>query len=221
MRYRRPKDYKQKLQEYQDYFFTEKDKIQFQKIFPDSNSPNMYLEIGMGRGDFITKMAARFPEHVYIGIEKQAPLLLAAAQKIKLQNLTNVKLMNLDATHLLDCFEQDSIHGIYLNFSDPWLKNRYHKRRLTHSINLEKYEQVLINAGTLHFKTDNLELFQFSIEHLNESKFRIVREIRDLYNLDNIQNVDPADLIFVQTEYEKKFVQANKPIYAVDCILDK
>lgn len=215
MRYRRPQNYKEKLDNYK------KDEIIIEKYSENlfKNQNELHLEIGMGRGDFITEHARRHPNFNYIGIEKQAPLLIAASQKIEEGQIENLKLMSFDARNIQEIFGNDCIDGIYLNFSDPWSKQRYAKRRLTHCKMLQKYECILKNGSFLKFKTDNKDLFDFSLEEIKSSKFVLLEANYNLYeNADESQRTDPR---YIQTEYEKKFVNQGKTIYYLECALNK
>lgn len=214
MRYRRPQNYKEKLDNYkQEGIIIDKPEK------PIVHLEDTYLEIGMGRGNFIAEHAKRFPHKNYIGIEKQAPLLISASQKIDEMQLDNLKLMSFDAKIIEEVFAQNTISGIYLNFSDPWAKQRYAKRRLTHTIMLEKYARILKNDAMLIFKTDNRELFDFSIDEIKKSSFRLIHVDDDLYgkNWEREEN-HPK---FIQTEYEKKFRELGKTIYYLECQLNK
>lgn len=163
----------------------------------DNNNP-IHLEIGMGKGDFIVQNAIKNPHINYIGIEKFSTVLIKALDKVEKNNLTNVKLMNVDANDLLDYFKQHSIDVIYLNFSDPWPKKRHYKRRLTYKSFLEIYEQLLNTDGYLQFKTDNQLLFESSLISMNNYGCIFEEISLDLHN-------SPLDKDNIKTEYERKF----------------
>lgn len=210
MRYRRPKDYEQKLRNLIDkgILCTE-----FK-----ANDKDLYVEIGMGRGDFLTEYAQRFGEHFYLGIEKQAPLLILAGQKVEEKNLSNVRLMSFDAGKIDEILPAESVSKVFLNFSDPWSKQRYSKRRLTHLQMLQKYAKISKPQASLAIKTDNLDFFEFSISQIRRSDYRIIREIRDIYSKENQQTLSSDEPIFIQTEYEKKFISLKKAIFSLECI---
>ena len=176
-----------------------------EKIFKNKN--NIHIEIGIGRGNFIINSAKQNPNVNYIGIEKFDSVLLRALEKIINIPLANLKFLRFDATGVLEIFDTAEIDKIYLNFSDPWDKNIYKRRRLTHSIFLEKYEKILKDGGILQFKTDNREFFEFSIREFNNFGLHI-----DEINL-NLHENEPSWNI--RTEYEEKFADAGKNIYFI------
>ncbi len=210
MRYRRPKDYEQKLRDLIDKG------ILCTEFEPDDS--DLYVEIGMGRGDFLTEYAQRFGENSYLGIEKQAPLLILAGQKVEEKNLSNVRLMSFDAGKIDGILPAGSVSKIFLNFSDPWSKQRYSKRRLTHLQMLQKYAKISKPQASLAIKTDNLDFFEFSISQIKQSDYRIVREIRDIYSKENQRILSSDEPIYIQTEYEKKFISLKKAIFSLECI---
>ena len=213
MRYRRPQNYKEKLEDYQ------KKNIIVQKDQVGKEEGELYLEIGMGRGNFIVEHARRFPQRTYIGIEKQAPLLISASSKVEAMDLKNLKLMSFDANNIDEIFAEDQVSGIYLNFSDPWSKQRYAKRRLTHRLMLEKYAMIMRDQALLVFKTDNEDLFYFSMEEIKQSPFELTNWELDLYQ-GKSEGLEEEPK-FIQTEYEKKFINLGRTIYYLECKLNK
>ena len=115
---------------------------------------DLYLEIGCGKGTFVTELAKRHPENFYVAIEVVPDVIMLAMEKAKSQELPNVKFVCFDANDICDVFEEGELDGLYLNFSDPWPKTRHHKRRLTYIAFLEKYRVVLKNGGRIFFKID-------------------------------------------------------------------
>ncbi|MGL4522091.1 MAG: tRNA (guanosine(46)-N7)-methyltransferase TrmB [Bacilli bacterium] len=170
-----------------------------------ANKAPIYLEIGTGRGGFIVEMAKRNPEINFIGIEKFTSVIVDVVAKIKEEGVTNVLLLNEDATNLLDFFEPNEIHQLFLNFSDPWPKDRHAKRRLTHENFLKQYEVVLVPDGVLQFKTDNRELFEFSLVSFSGYGAPLEEVQLDLHKVCDESNV--------MTEYEAKFSAKGNPIY--------
>lgn len=171
------------------------------------NLSNVYLEIGSGKGDFILKMAEKFPQCTFIGVEKNVTCAGISAKKIVESGLTNIKLLWIDAINLLPLFQDESISYIFLNFSDPWPKRRHHKRRLTSEIFLNEYYRVLAKGGKLIFKTDNIDLFNDSLEYFTEN---------NLFTLVNKTNNYLGDDEFdAQTEYEEYFRKEGTPINRV------
>ena len=188
------------------YIISELEMVDKKKLFNNSNP--LHVEIGMGKGKFIVEMAKLNPNINYIGIEKYSSVILQATKKLEELELPNLKLMNADATNLLDLFKEKSIDLIYLNFSDPWPKKRQAKRRLTHENFLKLYDKLLKKNGEIHFKTDNRGLFEFSLESFNNYGFKLKRINLDLHNSE-------LDFINIQTEFEEKY-GVNSPIYRLE-----
>ena len=176
------------------------------KSFLRSNSP-IHLEIGMGKGQFLMRLAALHPENQYIGVERYTSVLLRAVQKMDELQLQNVHFICEDAADLPEIFAPSEIDLIYLNFSDPWPKDRHAKRRLTSHQFLERYDQFLSPTGRLEFKTDNQDLFTFSMEEIEQSDiWHLDAWTRDLYH-NIIMNEGN-----IMTEYEEKFSSLGNPI---------
>jgi len=142
---------------------------------------DLFLEIGCGKGTFITELAKRNPDKFYIAIEVVPDVIMLAMEKAKKEELKNVKFVCFDANDICDVFENDELCGLYLNFSDPWPKTRHHKRRLTYIGFLEKYRQVIRNGGKIFFKTDNRPLFDFSLTQFMEAKIPLSQVCTDLH----------------------------------------
>lgn len=172
------------------------------KSFFDNNNP-IYIEIGMGKGDFIIENAIRYPEINFIGIEKYDSVLVRAIEKLP-EGISNLKLIRMDAKEIDEVFDKE-VDRLYLNFSDPWPKDRHYKRRLTSYVFLEKYDGIFINEKSIHQKTDNRLLFEFSLKSLVENGYKLEDISLDLHN-DNRENI-------IMSEYEKKFVAKNNVIY--------
>ena len=188
------------------YVITEPEKLKGIWHSRFNNNNPIHLEIGAGKGQFIMELAHRNPNVNYIGIEKYSSVLLRALEKRGESELDNLYFIRFDAEYLNTIFAEDEIDRIYLNFSDPWPKDRHVKRRLTSRNFLSKYEKCLKKDGELIFKTDNRSLFDFSLGELEAAKWTI----KDIsYDLHNSQYV--ADNIM--TEYEERFVSENKPIH--------
>jgi tRNA (guanine-N7-)-methyltransferase len=176
-----------------------------EKVFGNKNP--IHIEIGIGRGNFITQTARENPNVNYVGIEKFDSVLLRTLEKVTENPPKNLKLLRFDATEILKIFAENEIQKIYLNFSDPWDKNAYKSRRLTHKYFLDKYKKILTEFGILQFKTDNRELFEFSICEINNFGLRISEINLDLH--DNEPNWN------IRTEYEERFIKLGKKIYFV------
>ena len=167
----------------------------WQHLF-NNNNP-IYIEIGMGKGDFIIENALKYPDINFIGIEKFDSVIVRAIQKSNALELANLKLIRMDATEIDEVFNKE-ITKIYLNFSDPWPKERHAKRRLTSPIFLAKYDSIFKSIPNITMKTDNNNLFEYSLESLTDYGYKMLYITRDLYKEDISENI--------ATEYEKKFV---------------
>lgn len=171
------------------------------------NDHPIHIEIGMGKGRFIMDLARLNPNINYIGIERYTSVLLRAVQKIEENPLPNVRFLCEDAANLPDIFAAEEVKRIYLNFSDPWPKDRHARRRLTSSEFLARYDQFLAKDGRLEFKTDNVGLFDFSLEEINNS---------DVWHIDvhtyDLHEDPMLNFGNVMTEYEEKFSSKGNPI---------
>jgi len=172
----------------------------WKEIFNNEN--HVFVEIGMGKGDFIIQNAINFPDINFIGIEKFDSVLVRAIQKVEELEITNLKLIRMDATRIDEVFDKE-VDKVYLNFSDPWPKDRHSKRRLTSHVFLEKYDKIFKNDKIIEMKTDNVDLFNFSLESLKEYGYDIEYITTDLHN-ENVFNI--------MTEYEKRFSKLNVKI---------
>lgn len=171
------------------------------------NSNPIHIEVGMGKGRFIMDLAALNPDINYIGIERYTSVLLRAVQKMEENPLPNVHFLCIDAATLPEIFGKGEVERIYLNFSDPWPKDRHARRRLTSHEFLDRYDQFLSTDGRIEFKTDNQDLFTFSLQEIEESDvWHLDASTRDLHN-DAILNESN-----VMTEYEEKFSSLGNPI---------
>lgn len=180
-------------------------KGKWRSVFENDNP--LHIEIGMGKGRFIMDLAALNPDINYIGIERYTSVLLRAVQKIEENPLPNVRFLCEDAAILPEVFEKDEVDRIYLNFSDPWPKDRHARRRLTSRQFLERYDKFLAKDGRIEFKTDNQDLFTFSLEEIEESPiWKLDASTRDLHNDLSLNEGN------VMTEYEEKFSSKGNPI---------
>ena len=169
-----------------------------------------YLEIGAGKGQFLALMANNNPNITFIGVERNTTCAGFTAKKLVEQEIKNAKLVYANAEMVLPNIESDSVEGLFLNFSDPWPKKRHAKRRLTSNSFLLEYYRILKKGAKLIFKTDNYDLFTYSIEMINESPFKLVEAN---YSYDGKDSFDAI------TEYEEDFRKENQPIYRL--ILEK
>lgn len=182
--------------------FSQKGK--WQEQFGNKNP--IHIEIGMGKGKFLHEMAARNPEINYIGIEKYSSVLLRAIQKMEQEPLNNLLFIRMDAEDIEEVFDRQEIDKIYLNFSDPWPKDRHAKRRLPSREFLKRYDSFLKKDGTLEFKTDNRALFDFAVEELPFAGWEATDITYDLHHNDKMAEGN------VMTEYEEKFSAMGNPI---------
>ena len=172
--------------------------------FFENNHP-IHIEIGMGKGRFLMDLAALHPEINYIGIERYTSVLLRAVQKMDTLQLPNVHFLCEDAAKLPEIFAPEEVDRIYLNFSDPWPKDRHAKRRLTSPVFMSVYDKILAPRGVVEFKTDNRGLFEYSLESIPDAGWEITEYTFDLHN-------SPMAEGNVMTEYEMKFASEGKPI---------
>ena len=167
------------------------------KMFGNENP--IHIEIGMGKGKFIHTMAREHPGINYVGIEKYSSVLLRALQKMEKEELPNLKFLRMDAEDIVKVFGPGEVDRIYLNFSDPWPKDRHAKRRLPSRQFLERYGQILKQDGQLEFKTDNRDLFAYSLESVEQSGWKLLGSTFDLHKDPELCREN------VMTEYEQKF----------------
>ena len=182
----------------------EEHKGAWKKLFKNSNP--IHIEIGMGKGKFITELAKKNPEINYIGIEKYSSVLVRALEKRKELESDNLLFLRMEAEHICDVFDMNEIDRIYLNFSDPWPKERHEKRRLTSKEFLARYNMFLKKDGHVEFKTDNRDLFDFSLEQAELASWK-VKDVT--FHLHNSKYAEGN----VMTEYEEKFSKEGKPIH--------
>ena len=175
----------------------ELNKGKWKEIFGNDNP--IRIEIGMGKGKFITTLAQQNPDINYIGIEKFSSVLIRAIEKMEELEITNLKFIRMDAEKIEDTFNKEEIDKIYLNFSDPWPKDRHAKRRLTSKEFFKRYDNILKKDGVVEFKTDNNDLFDFSLEQIPEAGWNIVEYTRDLHNNEKMNEGN------IMTEYEERF----------------
>ena len=174
-----------------------------------NNNP-IHIEIGSGKGQFVSGMARQNPNINYIGIEIQESVLVVALEKALSADVPNLQLLHVNGGQVTDYFEDGEVDQIYLNFSDPWPKKRHAKRRLTHESFLVGYEKVLPPFGELHFKTDNRGLFEYSLASFSQFGLVLKQVWLDLHQVEFPGNV--------MTEYEEKFSAKGHPIYRVEVI---
>jgi len=168
------------------------------------NLKDFYLEIGSGKGDFLLKMAQKNPDYYFVGVEKSVTCAGFVCKKLVENEIKNAKIVIDDVARYFINFQDKSIKVIFLNFSDPWPKKRHHKRRLTSDSFLKEYERILKDDGKIIFKTDNEELFNFSIETFENNGFKIISKTNNYLGDDDFDAC---------TEYEARFREKNMPIH--------
>ena len=170
------------------------------------NDRPIHIEIGMGKGQFIHTMAKEHPDINYVGIEKYSSVLLRAIQKMEKEELPNLKFLRMDAEDIARVFGAEEVDRIYLNFSDPWPKDRHAKRRLPSRQFLTRYDIILKKEGQIEFKTDNRELFDFAVEELEPAGWEALILTYDLHGDETLMQGN------VMTEYEERFSAMGNPI---------
>jgi len=181
-------------------------KGKWSELFGNENP--IHIEIGCGKGNFVTGMARMYPDINFIAIEKVEDVIVMAMEKVSAAELDNVLFMDMDAEKIEEFFEYGEIKRIYLNFSDPWKKKKQAKRRLTHKNFLDKYKKVLKEGDYIFFKTDNKALFEFSLNSFTQENYKLSNITLDLHNSDFEGNV--------MTEYEQRFSEMGMPIYRLE-----
>ena len=174
------------------------------------NDNPIHLEIGCGKGAFITGMAKKYPNINFLAVEKVEDVIVMAMEKAVESELKNVYFIDINAEELTDIFAEGEIERIYLNFSDPWKKKKQAKRRLTHKNFLDRYKRILKPGGYIWFKTDNKDMFEFSLNSFAEENFKLENITFDLHSSDFKDNV--------MTEYERRFSEVGMPIYRLEAV---
>jgi len=191
----------------------EQHKGKWQDVFGNANP--IQMEVGMGKGKFISTMARQHPEINFIGVEVIEEVLLDAVKRMnRAEGIPeNLRLVWINASLLEDLFLPGEVDRIFLNFSDPWPKTRHAKRRLTHKGFLDQYAAILKSEGQVHFKTDNQGLFEFSLNEFSACGWRLQNIQLDMY-----QKLPEGN---VATEYETKFHNQGMPIYRLEAVKPK
>ena len=207
MRVRKRKGAEEHLANHPQYVILEPEaaKGKWHELFGNDNP--IHIEVGSGKGAFITGMAQQNPDINYIGIDIQLSVLSYALDKVLASGAENVKLLRVDGSALTNYFEDGEVDMMYLNFSDPWPKDRHAKRRLPSREFLARYDQFLVKGGRLEFKTDNKELFDFALEELEPAGWKAEAVTRDLHHDEKLCAGN------IMTEYEEKFSAQGNPIY--------
>ena len=177
----------------------------WRKIFGNDNP--IRIEIGMGKGRFIMDLARMNPDINYVGIEKYSSVLLRGIQKLEADPLANLYFIRMEAEEITEVFEREEVDRIYLNFSDPWPKDRHAKRRLPSREFLHRYDEILKKDGVIEFKTDNEDLFRFALKELEPAGWRLNQVTEDLHHDAEMMQGN------VMTEYEERFSSMGNQIY--------
>lgn len=196
---------KEKIEQHPQYIVANPEfyKGKWDEVF--NNNQPLHIEVGTGKGRFITEMAKANPNINYIGIEKYDSVIVLALDLLIEADLPNLRLLNINANDLGKYFEKSDVDRVYLNFSDPWPKVRHEKRRLTYKDYLKLYEDILVDKGEIHFKTDNQGLFEYSLKSFSEYGLLLTFLSLDLHKSDFEGNI--------MTEYEQKFSEMGNRIY--------
>lgn len=182
-------------------------RTRWNELFENDNP--LHIEVGTGKGQFVTGMALANPEINYIGIELFDSVMAKACEKVlDAGSPRNLRLLRVNGADLEKYFAKNDVDCLYLNFSDPWPKARHAKRRLTHETFLSLYENVLVDNGEIHFKTDNRGLFEYSLISMTDYGMKLKLVSLDLHADEPVGNV--------MTEYEEKFSSKGQPIYRVE-----
>ncbi len=184
-------------------------KGKWSEVFGNNNE--IYLELGCGRGEFTAKNAIQNPDKNYIAIDLKDEVLVCTLRNVLKMEISNVRIIPLQIAFIEEIFSENEISRIYINFCNPWPKDRHNKRRLTHTKFLEKYKQFIRENTEIWFKTDNIDLFDDSMEYLQSSNFEINYYTYDLHNSSFKENVT--------TEYENKFAKLGMKIMFVKATL--
>ncbi len=208
MRMRKKKHCAERLEKCESLWIKEPENYKGKWNVVFSNDNPIHIEIGCGKGKFITETALKNPDVNYIAIDVVPDVLVIALEKATALGLSNVRFIIADAGKLEDYFVPYEISRIYLNFSDPWKKNKQAKRRLTHKNFLDIYKKLLRNGDFIFFKTDNKALFEFSLNSFAAENFKMQNITFDLHNSAFEGNI--------MTEYETRFAEQGMPIYRVE-----
>lgn len=208
MRVRKRKGAQEHLENNPHYVILEPEaaKGRWSEVF--GNDHPIHIEVGSGKGAFITGMALKKPEINYIGIDIQLSVLSYALDKVLASQAPNVRLLRVDGSSLTNYFDAGEVDMMYLNFSDPWPKSRHEKRRLTYKSFLDTYKQILPENGEIHFKTDNRGLFEYSLASFSQYGMTLKQVWLDLHASDYPDNV--------MTEYEARFAKKGQVIYRLE-----
>lgn len=211
MRMRKKKNCGARMEKCSSVWIQEPEKFRghWREVFGNDNP--IHIEIGCGKGSFIVGMAKMYPDINFVAVEKVEDVIVMAMEKAVSAELDNVRFTDMDAERIEEFFEYGEAERIYLNFSDPWKKNKQAKRRLTHKNFLDRYKKILTPGSEIWFKTDNRPLFEFSLNSFCAEDFKLSNITLDLHNSGFEGNV--------MTEYETRFVELGQPIYRLQAMV--
>lgn len=209
MRMRKKKNLEPRLERCEDVTIQNPEELRGQWLTLKPDARKICLEIGCGKGRFITTLAAQNPDILYIALEREKGAIVMAMEKVKAQELSNVRFIIGDAAELCNYFADAEIDDIYVNFCDPWTKRHREKRRLTHRNFLALYRRIMKPSGHFYFKTDNVELFDFSEAELPDFGMELLTVTRDLH---------ATDIPNIMTEYEERFSSQGVKINYIEAV---
>lgn len=209
MRMRKKKNLEPRLERCEDVTIRNPEELRGQWLTLKPDARKICLEIGCGKGRFITTLAAQNPDILYIALEREKGAIVMAMEKVKAQELSNVRFIIGDAAELCNYFADAEIDDIYVNFCDPWTKRHREKRRLTHRNFLALYRRIMKPSGHFYFKTDNVELFDFSEAELPDFGMELLTVTRDLH---------ATDIPNIMTEYEERFSSQGVKINYIEAV---
>lgn len=196
---------KNRIEQHPQYIVPSPEQYKGRWSEPFEKTGPLHIEVGTGKGRFITEMAKAHPNINYMGIELYDSVIVAALDRLIEADLPNLKLLNVNASDLGNYFAKNDVDRVYLNFSDPWPKSRHEKRRLTYKDYLKLYQDIMVNGGEIHFKTDNQSLFEYSLMSFSEYGLLLKFLSLDLHKSNDEENI--------MTEYEQKFSEMGNRIY--------
>ncbi|RSL32899.1 tRNA (guanosine(46)-N7)-methyltransferase TrmB [Salibacterium salarium] len=199
---------KQLIEEHPEYVISSVSQLQtsWKELFGNDNP--VYVEVGTGKGKFLDNMSRAYPNINFIGIEKSESVLVMGLQRLLNEYQSNVRFINGDVLDLLEFFQPGEVDRLFINFTDPWPKNKHEKRRLTYNRFLSLYEKVMSDGAEIHMKTDNQGLFEYSLESMSRYGMTLKNISMDLHNSDKEDNII--------TEYEEKFYQKGQRIFRLE-----
>lgn len=209
MRMRKKKNLEPRLERCEDVTIQNPEELRGQWLTLKPDARKICLEIGCGKGRFITTLAGQNPDILYIALEREKGAIVMAMEKVKAQELSNVRFIIGDAAELCNYFADAEIDDIYVNFCDPWTKRHREKRRLTHRNFLALYRRIMKPSGHFYFKTDNVELFDFSEAELPDFGMELLTVTRDLH---------ATDIPNIMTEYEERFSSQGVKINYIEAV---